>query len=131
MIFFGGSSPRAARTSRCGLDGSVVCRKVPAGPVQVTACRRCSWVRIRCQVQGSPAAVSATRISSRGQPAQQDVGADPVLAPVVDRAQVQDLLHVTPAALDFQQLLDLPVLVLRDDAFRYTNGRLPGHRLGD
>lgn len=41
----------------------------------------------------------------QGQPAQQDVGADPVLAPVVDRAQVEDLLHVTPAAFDFQQLL--------------------------
>jgi len=33
------------------------------------------------------------------------MGADPVLAPVVDRAQVDDLLHVPPAALDFQQLL--------------------------
>jgi hypothetical protein len=33
------------------------------------------------------------------------VGADPLLFPVVDRAQVDDLLHVAPAALDFQELL--------------------------
>src|SRR6266581_2926980 len=41
----------------------------------------------------------------QGQPAQGDVGADPVFQVVTDRAQVDDLLHVAPAALDFQQLL--------------------------
>jgi hypothetical protein len=33
------------------------------------------------------------------------VGADPLLQPVVDRAQVDDLLHGAPAALDLQELL--------------------------
>jgi hypothetical protein len=33
------------------------------------------------------------------------VGADPLLLAVIDRPQVDDLLHVAPAALDFQQLL--------------------------
>ena len=41
----------------------------------------------------------------QGQPAQDDVGADALLFAVVDRAQVDDLLEVAPAALDFQQLL--------------------------
>ncbi|HUY46622.1 MAG TPA: hypothetical protein VMV92_12960 [Streptosporangiaceae bacterium] len=33
------------------------------------------------------------------------MGADPVFQVVIDGAQVDDLLHVPPAALDFQQLL--------------------------
>ena len=33
MIFFGGSILRAVKMSRWGLVGSVVWRKVPAGPV--------------------------------------------------------------------------------------------------
>src|ERR1035437_3341414 len=41
----------------------------------------------------------------QGQPAQGDVGADPVFQVVADGPQVDDLLHVTPAAFDFQQLL--------------------------
>src|SRR5260370_15668021 len=41
----------------------------------------------------------------QGQPAQGEVGADPVFEVVVDGPQVDDLLHVAPAALDFQQLL--------------------------
>ena len=32
------------------------------------------------------------------------MGADAVLAPVVDRPEVDDLLHVSPAALDFEEL---------------------------
>ena len=40
-----------------------------------------------------------------GEPAQQDVGADALFEPVVDRAQVQDGFHVPPAAFDFQELL--------------------------
>src|SRR6266508_3708406 len=39
------------------------------------------------------------------QPAQDDVGADALLLAVVDRAQVDHLLHVAPAAFDLQQLL--------------------------
>jgi hypothetical protein len=38
----------------------------------------------------------------QGEPAQHDVGADALFQPVVDRAQVDDLLHVTPAAFDLQ-----------------------------
>src|SRR4051794_41814100 len=41
----------------------------------------------------------------QGQPAEQHVGADAVLAAVVDRAQGDDLLHVSPAAFDRQELL--------------------------
>src|SRR6266545_1863473 len=41
----------------------------------------------------------------QGQPAEQDVGADAVFEAVVDRAQVQDRLHVAPAAFDLQELL--------------------------
>jgi len=41
----------------------------------------------------------------QGQPAQDDVGADAFFLAMVDRAQVDDLLEVAPAALDFQQLL--------------------------
>src|SRR6266511_808059 len=39
------------------------------------------------------------------QQAQDDVGADALLLAVVDRAQVDHLLHVAPAAFDLQQLL--------------------------
>lgn len=88
--------------SRWGLVSSVDCRKVPAGPVQVTACWRCSSARIL--LHGCPAVFSVTRMSSRASQ-HNDVGADPVPAAVIDRAQVQDLLHVAPAPLDFQELL--------------------------
>src|ERR1700747_2918771 len=36
----------------------------------------------------------------QGEPAQDDVGADPLFQPVVDRAQVDDLFHGAPAAFD-------------------------------
>ena len=39
------------------------------------------------------------------QPAQHDVGADAFLQPVVDRAQIDDLLQVAPAPLDLEELL--------------------------
>ena len=39
------------------------------------------------------------------EPAQQDVGADAFFEAVVDRAQVEDLLHVPPAAFDLEELL--------------------------
>jgi hypothetical protein len=41
----------------------------------------------------------------QGELAQQHVGADAVLEPVIDRAQVQDLFHVPPAAFDLEELL--------------------------
>src|SRR5207344_2565052 len=39
------------------------------------------------------------------EPAQQDVGADAFFEAMIDRAQVEDLLHVAPAAFDLQELL--------------------------
>ncbi|UIX29346.1 hypothetical protein LUX31_04480 [Streptomyces sp. GQFP] len=39
------------------------------------------------------------------QPAEQDVGADAVLAAVVDQPEVEHGLHLAPAALDLQKLL--------------------------
>jgi hypothetical protein len=41
----------------------------------------------------------------RGEPAEDDVGADAYFFAVVDRAQVDDPFHVAPAALDFEELL--------------------------
>ena len=52
-----------------------------------------------------PAGVLGDAGQEQGEPAEGDVGADAVLAAVVDRPQVDDLLHVAPAALDFQELL--------------------------
>jgi hypothetical protein len=98
-IFFGGSILRAVQRSRSGLVGSVVWRKVPAGPVQVTACWRWNSARILFQVWP---AVLGDADEEQGEPAEDDVGADAVLAPVVDGAQVDDLLHVAPAALKEQ-----------------------------
>ena len=53
---------------------------------------------------GGVAGVLGDAGEQEGEPAQDDVGADPLLFPVVDRAEVDDLLHVSPAALDFQEL---------------------------
>ena len=52
-----------------------------------------------------PAAGLGDADEQQGQPAQDDVGADALFLAVVDRAQVDDLLQVAPAALDFQELL--------------------------
>jgi hypothetical protein len=41
----------------------------------------------------------------RGEPAEQDVSVDALLLAVEHRPQVDDLLHVPPAALDLEQLL--------------------------
>jgi len=40
----------------------------------------------------------------QGEPAEQDVGADAVLAAVVNGAEIENLLHIAPAALHFQEL---------------------------
>src|SRR3954449_5896741 len=50
---------------------------------------------------GLPAGVLRDAGEQQGKPAQDDVGPDPLLFAVVDGAQVDDLLHVSPAALDF------------------------------
>ena len=51
MIFFGALRVRAVNRSRWGVVGSVVCRKVPAGPVKVTGCSWSSLVRMVGQVR--------------------------------------------------------------------------------
>ena len=55
--------------------------------------------------QGWPGGVLGDADQQEGEPAEDDVGADAVLAAVVDGAQVDDLLHVAPAAVHFQELL--------------------------
>jgi hypothetical protein len=55
--------------------------------------------------QVRPVVVSATRTRSRASQQEQDVGADAVFQAVVDGAQVEDGLHVAPAAFDFEELL--------------------------
>src|SRR6266567_533088 len=54
---------------------------------------------------GVAAGVLGDAGEEKGEPAQDDVGADALFLAVVDRAQVDDLLHVAPAALDLEQLL--------------------------
>src|SRR5579864_7508848 len=54
---------------------------------------------------GGCAGVLGDAGEQEGEPAEDDVGADPLLFAVVDGPQVDDLLHVPPAALDFQELL--------------------------
>src|SRR5690348_16641172 len=53
---------------------------------------------------GRAAGVLGDAGEEEGEPAQDDVGADALFLAVVDRPQVDDLLEVAPAALDFQQL---------------------------
>jgi hypothetical protein len=63
---------------------------------------------LQLAAQGGPGGVAGglgDPDQEQGEPAQDDVGAGAFLLAVVDRPQVDDLLHVTPAALDFQQLL--------------------------
>ena len=81
---------------------SAVWRKVPAGPVKVP---RVSWAELVGDlVPGGAGGGLGDADEQQGEPAQDDVGADPLFQPVVDRAQVDDLLHVSPAAFDFQEL---------------------------
>ena len=54
---------------------------------------------------GGCADVLADAGEQEGEPSEDDVGADPLLFAVVDRLQVDDLLEVPPAAIDFQELL--------------------------
>ncbi|MFI7128042.1 hypothetical protein ACIBQ1_20250 [Nonomuraea sp. NPDC050153] len=58
----------------------------------------------RMRFQVAPVVVSMMRISSSaGQ--HKMTCADAFLEPVIDRAQVDDLLHVSPSSLNLQQLL--------------------------
>ena len=70
--------------SRWGFVSSVRCWKVPAGPVKVP-----TWmlVELAAQVGPGPAGgVLGDAGEEEGEPAEDDVGADAVLAPVVDGA---------------------------------------------
>ena len=49
---------------------------------------------------GGAAGVLGDAGQEEGEPAEDDVGADALLFAVVDGAEVDDLLHVAPAALD-------------------------------
>ena len=60
-----------------------------------------------------PAAVSATRMSSRACQQKIDVGADALFFAVAGLAQVDDLLEVAPSALEFQELLAAQRDILR------------------
>ena len=103
MICFGAGMSRRASRSRWGLDSSVRWRNMPVGPVKVPAWSRSRWRRTWRQVW--PVRVSMMRMSSSASQHSSDVGADAFFEPVIDRAQVQDLLHVPPAAFDLQELL--------------------------
>ena len=75
----------------------------PSAVARVTRCMRSSsWRRLR---QVSPVRGFGDADEQQCQPAQLDVGADAVLAVVVDRAQPEAALAVAPAAFDGEQLL--------------------------
>jgi hypothetical protein len=62
---------------------------------------------VECAAQFQPPAAAGV-LGDPGQEQcqpQDDVDVDPVLPAAVDLARVDDLLHVSPAALDFEQLL--------------------------
>src|SRR6266702_7415979 len=54
---------------------------------------------------GAAAGVLGDPGEQEGEPAEDDVGADALFLAVADRAEVDDLLHVAPASLDFEELL--------------------------
>jgi hypothetical protein len=86
-------------------------RKVPAGPGEGAHVQPLQLV-----AHAGPGAAGGgldQADEQQRQPAQQHVGADAVLAPVIDRPQVEELLHVPPAALDGDQLLVAQRDVLR------------------
>jgi hypothetical protein len=90
---------------RTSAVGGVVWRNSPAGPVKVPTCRRWSWSRARGQVvvvSGVLALVSMMRARSSASQQSRTWARMRVLEPVVDRAQVQDLFHVPPAAFDLE-----------------------------
>jgi hypothetical protein len=78
-------------------------RKVPAGPGEGAHVQPLQLVAHAGR--GAAGGGLDQADEQQRQPAQQHVGADAVLAPVIDRPQVEELLHVPPAALDGDQLL--------------------------
>jgi hypothetical protein len=79
------------------------CATRPSGVARVTRCIQSSSGLMLRHV--SPVVFSVTRISSRRQPTQLDVSADPVLTVMEHRPQTEGALHVAPATLDGQELL--------------------------
>jgi len=71
---------------------------------------------LKLAAQGGPALLAGRLHDAheqQGEPAEHDVGADAIFPAVVDGAQVEDLLHVPPAALDLGELLVAEGDVLR------------------
>ncbi len=96
---------------------SVRWRKVPAGPVKAP-----TWIRLAVALwnqvdkanpvelaaqlgPGGGAGVLGDAGEQEGEPAQDDVDADALFLAAAGGPQVDDLLEVSPAALDFQELL--------------------------
>src|SRR2546423_6691079 len=81
---------------------SVRWRKVPVVPVKAPTWIRSSWRRSSGQVAAQ--GVLGDAGEQEGEPAQDDVGADALFLAVVDGPQVDDLIEVFLAALDFRGL---------------------------
>jgi hypothetical protein len=94
---------RRSRMSRWAAVSSAVWRKVSAGSVKVPRVSRLSSSVILFQVVSGGGLGDADE--QEGEPAQDDVGADPLLEPVAGRPPVDDLLEVAPAALDLEEQL--------------------------
>jgi hypothetical protein len=63
----------------------------------------------------------------QGEPAQDDVGLDAFFLAVVDRAQVDDLLEVAPAALGFAELLSARLVALSVPESLMSSSSWPRH----
>ena len=87
MIFLGGSMPSLARMSRWEVVSSMRCRNVPAG-----AFERADVQFLQVLAQQAPGAAGGgldDPDQQQREPAEDDVGADAVLEPVIDRPQFQ------------------------------------------
>ena len=74
---------RAVCSRRASSLGGVVWRNIPAGPVKVPTCRRCSSSRARPgRARSGAGAGLDDPDQEQGEPAEQDVGADAVFEPV-------------------------------------------------
>src|SRR5882757_5343992 len=93
---------RAARIACWALVISVHWRNVPAGPVKVPV------QALELAPEVGPGVVAGgldNADQQQSEPAQQHVGAYPVLQTVVDGPQIDDRLHVPPAPFHLKKLL--------------------------
>src|SRR3954469_21119717 len=109
MTCLGAGISSLVRRSRWGLVRAVTCWNMPAGPGKVPRWRRASSRRGGGPGGGVGPGGAGLGLDDadeqQGEPAEDDVGADAFFEPVVDRPQVDDLFHVSPAAFDLQELL--------------------------